>query len=368
MRTAIVSDLHLGITSVDEVACVPEARERLLRAVEGADRVVLLGDTLELREQPVARVLERAGPLFEELGEATAGKRVVIVPGNHDHELAEPWLTRLRLNAAKLDVAAEWPVDRGGGLAGRLAERMPRTEVTVAYPGLRLRPDVYATHGHYIDVELTVPRLECIAASTMARLTGRGEGCRTPGDYEAVLAPLYAFYYHLVQGRTGRPLHGSSRLSRSVWGSANGAQGGTVARLLLGRITIPGAVAILNRAGLGPFGADISGAELRRAGLRAMAEVVTNLGVEADHVIFGHTHRPGPLLGDNEGWSLANGTRLWNTGSWLYESVFLDRNRDSSYWPGTVIYLEDQGPPEVTNSLDDLELPGKPKTRTSAGA
>ena len=46
---------------------------------------------------------------------------------------------------------------------------MPDVELTLAYPGLRLRPDVYATHGHYLDLHLTVPRLESIAASAMGR-------------------------------------------------------------------------------------------------------------------------------------------------------------------------------------------------------
>src|SRR5204862_37189 len=33
--------------------------------------------------------------------------------------------------------------------------------------------------------------------------------------------------------------------------------------------------------------------EFRRAGLRAMAEVVCRLGIEADHVVFGHLRRRG---------------------------------------------------------------------------
>ena len=54
--------------------------------------MVLLGDTLELRERPMAALLEPVRPLFEALGAVTAGKRVTLVPGNHDHQLAEPWL------------------------------------------------------------------------------------------------------------------------------------------------------------------------------------------------------------------------------------------------------------------------------------
>ena len=42
-------------------------------------------------------------------------------------------------------------------------------------------------------------------------------------------------------------------------------------------------------------------------------------------------------------WTTLSGTRLWNTGSWLYEGAFVTRTgRDSPYWPGTVLTLEDE--------------------------
>ena len=81
-------------------------------------------------------------------------------------------------------------------------------------------------------------------------------------------------------------------------------------------MTIPGAVAALNGLGLGPFRATLTGEELRRAGLLAMARVAEVLAPGAEHVIFGHTHRPGPLPGDEQAeWTTLSGTRLWNTGS-----------------------------------------------------
>ena len=53
---------------------------------------------LELREKPLAATLEAARPFFEDLGEAMAGRHVVLVPGNHDHRLAEPLLEELALS------------------------------------------------------------------------------------------------------------------------------------------------------------------------------------------------------------------------------------------------------------------------------
>ena len=73
----------------------------------------------------------------------------------------------------------------------------------------------------------------------------------------------------------------------------------------------PLTIAALNRLGIGPLKADLSGVELRRAGLRAMGEVVARLGIDARHVIFGHTHRSGPLPDDDAGeWRLAGGGQL----------------------------------------------------------
>jgi UDP-2,3-diacylglucosamine pyrophosphatase LpxH len=358
--TAIISDLHLGMARGGDVARGGEPRERLLEAVAGADRVVILGDLLELREGRLTEVLEVARPLMEGLGHATAGRLVTIVPGNHDHHLGEPWLTRMRSRGDALGLEQEWSVGHGDGVGERLAAWMPDTEVTVAYPGLWLRPDVYVTHGHYLDVHLTVPRIESIAASAMARVTGRRDTCESVADYEAVLSPMYAFHFQLAQGLSRDRLTRGGRLSRDVWARAGDSTNGRVTGLLLGRVTIPGAVALLNAAGIGPFNATLTGEELRRAGLRAFGEVASRLGIEADHVVFGHTHRPGPLPGDDPGeWATPGGARLWNAGNWFHEPVFLDPDRpgDSPYHPGAMVLVRDEGPPEVRRLLEGVALP-----------
>jgi predicted phosphodiesterase len=358
MRTVVVSDLHLGGLAGADIAREGEARAALVEAVGSADRVVLLGDVVELRERPLAESLEVVRPLFDELGRVLAGRQVVIVPGNHDHAFAEPWLAGLRLDARELPHEADWPVRPEDGAAGRLASWMPDVEVRLAYPGLHLREDVYATHGHYLDLHLTVPRLESIAASAMARVTGRGKAPRSASEYETILGPLYGFYSGLAQGASPAALSRGGRLSRDVWQrvSGNGTRpprpAAAATRFLLGRVTIPGAVAALNGLGLGPFRATLTGEELRRSGLLAMARVADVLAPGADHVIFGHTHRPGPLPGDEQAeWTTLSGTRLWNTGTWLYEGVFVTTGRDSPYWPGTVLTLEDEGPPSIENVL-----------------
>ncbi len=223
--------------------------------------------------------------------------------------------------------------------------------MTLAYPGVRLRDDVYATHGHYLDLHLTVPRMECVFAAAVGRVAGIGrDDAARPGDYEAVLSPIYALAHSLVQGKEVRPVSRGGNLSRAVYART----GRGVIGMALGRVAIPGMVAAVNAAGLGPFRSDISPVELRRAGLRAMGDVVTRLGIDARHVIFGHTHRAGPLPRDVEGWTLPGGARLHNTGSWLREEIFWGDRRDASnpYWPGWVTYVRDEGAPELVNVLE----------------
>jgi len=70
MRTLIVSDLHLGSAAGVDLLRRPELRAQLLEALDDVDRLVLLGDLLELRHGPRREALAVARPFFEELGRA----------------------------------------------------------------------------------------------------------------------------------------------------------------------------------------------------------------------------------------------------------------------------------------------------------
>ena len=82
MRTAVISDLHLGLGSGADLLRRARFREPLLAALGQVDRLVLLGDVLELRDRPLGEVLEAAAPAVAALGDAMAGRELVIVPGN----------------------------------------------------------------------------------------------------------------------------------------------------------------------------------------------------------------------------------------------------------------------------------------------
>jgi hypothetical protein len=115
------------------------------------------------------------------------------------------------------------------------------------------------------------------------------------------------------------------------------------------------AVAGLNRLGLGPIDRNLSGAALRRGSLRGMAEVLERLGATAPYVLFGHSHRSGPWASDDAAeWTTPSGTRLLNTGSWVYQRHFLsDEPNASPYWPGTAVLIEDEAPPRLIRLLGD---------------
>jgi UDP-2,3-diacylglucosamine pyrophosphatase LpxH len=351
--TAVISDLHLGAVSGRDVLRLPEPRERLKAALAEADRVVVLGDLLELREQPVARVLETAGPALAALGEACRGKEVVVTPGNHDHHLADAFLDRMRLEDATLGL--EQTVEAGGhpGLLGRLAELLGGASLSLAYPGVWLRDDVYATHGHQVDVHMTVPRPEAIMASAMRRVTLRRPPA-SPAEYEAILDPLYSLFHGIAQASSHTTMEKTGGASRSAW---KVLQGGGLGAFAVGRLAVPAGVLALNTAGFGPFRPQISGAELRDSGLRAMAEAVDSMEIDARYVLFGHTHRPWPLEGRDHDWRARTGALLHNTGSWYHEgSLISDAGSSSPYWPGWVTWLDEGGPPRLENVLQDVEL------------
>jgi hypothetical protein len=374
VRTLIISDLHLGSLSGSGLLQRERMREALFGALEGIDRLVLLGDVLELRHGPVREAMRAGKPFFEDLGGALAGRELVITAGNHDHALLEPWLARRGELLEPPPLGPEQliePEDASPALA-RIAEWAAPAKVSVAYPGLWVRPDVYATHGHYLDCHLTIPTLERLSMGLMMRvLRVTPEALSGAGDHEAICAPVFAWRDAVArEKRTGSALNGFATVTawRALGGGVGGDLSDTARRALtpkaagralrIGamRAGFPLAVATLNRAGLGPLGTDISAEELRRSGLRAMGDVADSIGLGAVHVIFGHTHRTGPLPDDDlQEWRSAGGARLYNTGSWTYAGVFLtDTPGESPYWPGSAVLVEEHGPPTVLRLLQHL--------------
>jgi predicted phosphodiesterase len=375
VRTLIVSDLHLGSNSRIDVLRRPELRAALLERLAGVDRLVLLGDVLELRHGPLREAMAAARPFFEDLGRVLAGRELVLTAGNHDHALVEPWLAARGAEEdpgpLRLEHLLE-PAEASPALA-HIARWAAPARTRVAYPGLWVREDVYAMHGHYLDCHLTVPTLERLTVGAMSRLLSRpADRFDAVDDYEAMGAPVFAWRDAVARdAHTGAALNGMATVSawRALGGGSSDADAAAVparrrgphtrlARELRRRAIVAGfpvAVAALNRAGVGPVRADISGTELRRAGLAAMGEVAARLGLGQAHVVFGHTHRAGPFEADEEHeWRGRGGARLLNCGSWAYAAVFLDSSGPSNpYWPGTAVIVEGEEPPRLERLLAD---------------
>lgn len=334
----------------------------LLEALKGCDRLVLLGDAIELRQGPLQDAVSAAAPVLQQIGGALgAGREVMLVPGNHDHLLAAAWLSRRRGAGAESDpLGLEAAIDfRPDDPIASVAAALQPARVRAAYPGVWLRRDVYAIHGHYADRHTTVPMFERLGAGAMARITHEpSAGPRSAEEYEATLSPIYAWIDEIAQTggpRLGESSHGASARAWRVLAGPEANRG--VQRRALG-VAFAAAVAVLNLARLGPLRADISGPELRRAALRAFDETLSRLGVRARYVIFGHTHRAGPLERDDPAeWQTIGGSLMINCGCWVYEPGFLGRSpAESPYRPGFAVLVEDESPPQLVNLLQQVPI------------
>jgi hypothetical protein len=362
LATLVVSDLHLGATSRADLLRRGELREPLIAALgDGIERLVVLGDAIELREVPVRDAAAHAVPLLREAGAALGPDgEIVLAGGNHDHALVAGWTETRLLQAPPHTMGLAHAIEPSdaGPLGEALAAAAAPARLSFAYPGLWLRDDVYAIHGHYLDVHTQVPTIERLAAGAMQRFISPlpdGGQPATADDYEAVLAPLYSWMFALAQRSGDGVVRASSRSSARAWVTMTTAPEGLAgrARALAVRGAFGAAVAAVNAAGLGPVRAQLSGPALRRGSLWGMGEALRRLGVDAPYVLFGHTHRAGPWPHDDAAeWHAPTGSRLLNTGSWVYQRHFLSGAPHASpYWPGTAVRVGASGPPELVRLL-----------------
>ncbi len=329
-----------------------------MEVVSSCRRLVLLGDVLELRDGAIGEALEAATPVLSELGAALGSEgEVVIVPGNHDHRLLRPWLERraaVRTEPLGLSAEVEW---QAGDPLAELAKRLGPVRVRAAYPGLWLRADMYGTHGHYSDRHNTVPILERLGSGLMARIVDEPSGGpRRIEDYETTLGTLYAWIDAVAEARADET---RSSVQVRAWRQLTGADGKRrSARRTATRAAFGLLIWALNRAGLGPLRAEISGHDLRRGALGGFAQALARLEIDARYVVFGHTHRAGPLPEDaHDEWLAPTGARMINTGSWIWERSFLGPEPTASpYRPGFCLLLEDGGGPPVLRPLLDEQI------------
>lgn len=354
MRCLVISDLHLGSATDVDVLRRPGALDPLLEELARVDRLVLLGDTVELRHGPASDALLAARVTLERIASALRpDAEVLVTAGNHDYSMVAPYLDYA---SDPLGLETKVPLQLASPIARGVIETLGADRTELVYPGVWVRADVYAMHGHYSDFHTTFPLFERLVAGVMARLGATvPERGAEPEDYERALAPIYA-WLDAVSQRTPR--------GRKTITSGEG--GARIYRMIAGRGARPWshrAVAVgfplAVRAGVplvGPLSADVSIAAVRRSALAAMGEVVDRLGIDARHVIFGHTHRAGPLETDLASeWVTPSGIHLHNTGNWVLERHFMPTPRpESPYWPGSAVLVEGNADPRLIRFSLDL--------------
>ena len=359
--TLVISDLHLGSRRPVDILRRPEPLAALCDRLAEVDRLVLLGDVLELRHGPLRDALAAARPVMEAIGAALPkAAEVVITPGNHDHALISPWLRDRALETDPGPLGLETRVAAGtashgaAALGDWLSPGRRRRMVELAYPGVWLREDVWATHGHYLDRLITVPTFERLAAGGMARVVGKlPETGATAEDFEAGLAPMYAWLDTLANSPAAGGRWATGAPTAKTWALLSGdgrapLRGKALAALL------PLGIAGLNLAGIGPVRPELSSAELTRANGVAILGVIRALGVDARHVLFGHTHCAGPLPGMDVAEWRAGDTSVHNCGCWTDEPMIESRAHHSPYRPGRGILLGPDGPPRLETLAEDL--------------
>src|SRR4051794_15463998 len=329
MRTLVVSDLPLGTRLGRDVLRHDAPRAALLAALDGVDRLVLLGDTVELLEGRPAPALAIAEPVLRALGLALGREReVVVVPGNHDRELIHRWLNA---HAAEVGLDTVVPSQASAELAA-VVEWLAPARVSVRYPGLWLADGVWATHGHYLDRHLLPISAYGVARGRLGR---RPRDLHRAEDYEA--GPHLTGLEGFLTGHLPRLL---SELLDDFAAAMRAAA--------MGR-------APLMRRFFAPFASGALAVQVRRAAIPALAQVVANLGVDAHTVIFGHVHRLGPRDGDDHReWAGDGGApRILNTGCWVHEPLLLaGALPPHPYWPGGAVVIDDGGPPRAVSLLD----------------
>ena len=77
-----MSDLHLGARGRQDVLRRERERAALVAGLRDCERLILLGDVLELRHGPLRAAVAQAEPVLRALGSAVDD--VVVVAGNHD--------------------------------------------------------------------------------------------------------------------------------------------------------------------------------------------------------------------------------------------------------------------------------------------
>ena len=234
MRTLVISDLHLGMRLERDVLRRRAPLAVLLDAATEVERLVLLGDVVELSERGSEDALAVAEPVLRALGRRLGPDReVILVPGNHDRRLVAPWIQEV---GARLSVDNAVPLGATSELAA-VSSWLAPAQVSARYPGVWLSERVWATHGHYLNRDLLPAWALGVTHGHLGRVPDEGA---LPVDYEPAGGRSLRSAHEAISGALPEPLAGvadrlgvlaraatmakaSRRLLRPEWARANSA-------------------------------------------------------------------------------------------------------------------------------------------------
>ncbi|MGI8726581.1 MAG: metallophosphoesterase [Solirubrobacterales bacterium] len=199
MRALVISDLHLGAWTGEDLLSDERFQARLEPALEGVDELVILGDLFDLLFGSIEEALAASETLFAMLRERLAGRRLVFCPGNHDlhfRVLAEHERRARSRGPGAVEEGAQPAL-----LRSMLSDRLEGVDVQLRYPTHTVG-DVLLTHGHFLDPHARLSGGvggKLLTRTLWAIAAGGREDPRTVADYDAIVGFLTELLYSISQ-------------------------------------------------------------------------------------------------------------------------------------------------------------------------
>jgi UDP-2,3-diacylglucosamine pyrophosphatase LpxH len=196
-RVVIISDMHLG--DPHDSLADPGRIDALAGAVNDlgqVDDLVILGDLFDFWQAPFEVALERARPLMHALHMLPGVRRLVYLPGNHDHHVFRMYyegqvMDRLRegdLTMPELSM----PMTRDYPVMKALAPRDATVPLYTTYPIYQVSVQgkaAFLTHGHLLGMferSLWKPKHSRVSSYLLNK-----NSSLDLGDMERFIAPYY---------------------------------------------------------------------------------------------------------------------------------------------------------------------------------
>ncbi len=196
-RVVILSDAHIG-ESHDSLA-VPARIDALAEALSNLgqiDDLVILGDLFDFWQAPFDEALKRAQPLMQMLFTLPHVRRMIYLPGNHDHHVFRMYYegqVAARLREGNFDMPElTMPMTRDHPVMTALAPKDATVPLFTTYPIYQVSirgKDALLTHGHLLGMferSLWKPKHSRVSSYLLNKA-----GSLDLNDMERFMSPYY---------------------------------------------------------------------------------------------------------------------------------------------------------------------------------